>query len=328
MRTFFGDNTLKIYCDSACETCHGSRSKDTFIHRHDYLFHCRTCRSSFICTPRRQIAGASGIGLSAVFACPACTSALVKISMTRATELGVRTAPSVATTPASPPSQLGRVMPPYSETWFRSYPQYLSTEIRRNVSRYIDELAKVPNLTSAVLLDFLSHVDIRGFNVSNYVSEILTSLSVTHPEVVRALYDALVTYQDEGKAAMEMRLALQKDNLFDLVFCKTNVPAEISGTIDLWGVNPNGDITWFTVVPGSVEENAAQGWINELMSINPFYYANVKRIILVANRFVWTVKQTIAKYGAIQTQTGTTIVELLEENPPGQFVLVSEPKSD
>ncbi|MFW9916436.1 MAG: hypothetical protein ACFFGZ_12595 [Candidatus Thorarchaeota archaeon] len=219
-------------------------------------------------------------------------------------------------------------MPPYSETWFRSYPQYLSTEIRRNVSRYIDELAKVPNLTSAVLLDFLSHVDIRGFNVSNYVSEILTSLSVTHPEVVRALYDALVTYQDEGKAAMEMRLALQKDNLFDLVFCKTNVPAEISGTIDLWGVNPNGDITWFTVVPGSVEENAAQGWINELMSINPFYYANVKRIILVANRFVWTVKQTIAKYGAIQTQTGTTIVELLEENPPGQFVLVSEPKSD
>ncbi|MFX0115003.1 MAG: hypothetical protein ACFFB3_10690, partial [Candidatus Hodarchaeota archaeon] len=133
--------------------------------------------------------------------------------------------------------------------------------------------------------------------------------------------------EDSGKPAMLMRLMVQKGSVLDLVFCKTTVPAEISGTIDLWGVSLSGDIAWFAVLPGSVEENAAQGLINELMSINPFYYANVKRIVLVANRFVWTVKQIVARYGTIQTQSGVATVELLEENPPGQFVLVSEPRT-
>lgn len=248
--------------------------------------------------------------------------------MTRAAEIGARTSPGALEPSTSAPKTPEYPAPKPSEKWFRAYPDYLSQEIKRDVSRYIDELVKVPELTSAVLLDFLSHIDVRGYNVSHEVSDILTSLSVTHPEVVRALYDALVTCEDVEKPAMLMRLMLQKGVLFNLVFCKTTVPIEISGTIDLWGVSAEGDIAWYTVLPGTVEENAAQGLINELMSINPFYYANVKRIILVANRFVWTVKQIVARYGMVHTQSGIAIVELLEENPPGQFVLVSEPRSE
>lgn len=248
--------------------------------------------------------------------------------MTRAAEISARTSPGALEPPTSAPKTTEAPTPKPSEKWFRAYPDYLSQEIKRDAPRYIDELIKVPALTSAVLLDFLSHVDVRGYNVSHQASDILTSLSVTHPEVIRAFYDALVTCEDIGKPAMLMRLMLQKGVLFNLVFCKTTVPNEISGTIDLWGVSAEGDIAWYAVLPGTVEENAAQGLINELMSINPFYYANVKRIVLVANRFVWTVRQIIARYGMIQTQSGTATVELLEENPPGQFVRVSEPRAE
>ncbi|MFX0115687.1 MAG: hypothetical protein ACFFB3_14150, partial [Candidatus Hodarchaeota archaeon] len=197
--------------------------------------------------------------------------------MTRAVELGARTTPGTIQSSVSAP-RISRprttILTSETDKWFRSYPEYLTKEIKRDTSRYIDKLIKVPGLTSAVLLDFLSHVDVRGYNVGHELRDILTSLAVTHPEAIRALYDALVSCEDSGKSAMLMRLMVQKGSVFDLVFCKTTVPTEISGTIDLWGVSPSGDIAWFAVLPGSVEENAAQGLINELMSINPFYYAN------------------------------------------------------
>jgi len=304
---------------------------DTFIHRREYLYHCRNCRSSFLCTPRRQIAGASGIGLGAVFACPACTSALTKLSITRAIELGARTAPGgidrSATTEKIKRTSLTEGIIPglQTESWFHSFPEYMTAEISRNASHYVAELTKISGLTSTILLDFLSHIDILGYAVSHQVPEILTSLSVTHPEVVKGLYDALVTTEDEGKAAMMMRLVLQSESLFGLVFCKTTVPTEISGTIDLLGISPTGDITWLAVIPGTIEENAAGSFLNEVMAINPFYFHAVRRIILVGNRFVWTVKQIVARYGTIETQTGIAEVELLEENPLGQFTFVTTP---
>ncbi len=250
--------------------------------------------------------------------------------MTRAVEIGARTAPGgvgervKSTKISAKPMETTKISVLEKDNkWFRTYPEFMQADIIKNSALYSQEIQKIPSFNSTVLLDFLSHIDVKGYTVSHQVSEILGSLSVTHPEVIRALYDALVSMKDVGKAAMMMRLVIQSNDLFNLIFCKTTVAAEIKGTIDLWGISPEGEISWFAVWPGSVEENAAGAFVNELMSINPFYFANVKRIILVANRFLWTVKQIVARFGKIQTRTGTATVELLEEIIPGQFTFAT-----
>ncbi|MFX0052592.1 MAG: hypothetical protein ACFFAJ_07990 [Candidatus Hodarchaeota archaeon] len=290
----------KVICDSPCQRCKHSREKSVDSHGQDIIWYCRTCQVKYLCN---DVLGRDRS--SSEYICTKCGNSVNEMTVERAHQLGLAFGIRITRT-----AQTQRPIEEIRRTWFYSPGRSIFSK------DFVTDLINLETLDVPQIKDIMYHSDLsfKPEQMNLEKKRLLWDIFSKKPGIIKSLHNSLITRSEHRRVDLIIR-ALVNYEVFDCIYLSSIIPGQISGTIDLIGIDKTtGGIVWIIIQEEMIDEQLINTILNEIVSIPHLEFMGVERILLLTRKWIWMAAEIARKQGIIATRWKRLKLELWEED--------------